>query len=115
MSYSFLFGWVLLLVCKSTCPGPLARQPKHTDKLQTLKLERVKRRTPPPCHCDIVWTPEPSSQMCAQDISEISGAQIDDTGRIAEGRGGGRPDVEREMKENLFLTNKNAPSAFSAD
>ena len=53
--------------------------------------------------------------MCAQDISEISGAQIDDTGRIAEGRGGGRPDVEREMKENLFLTNKNAPSAFSAD
>ena len=43
MSYSFLFGWVLLLVCTSTCPGPLAGQPKHTDKLQTLKQERVGR------------------------------------------------------------------------
>ena len=42
-SYSFQFGWVLLLVSMSACPGPLAGQPKHTDKLQTLKLERVGR------------------------------------------------------------------------
>ena len=60
MSYSFLFGWVLLLVCLSTCPSPLAGQPMHTDKLQTLKLERVGR------------TPYTALSLCQTPLGRLS-------------------------------------------